>query len=211
MARFGDIMRAEELKAAKDKFDAWLKLDRAAKQAAYATAVGNNKRVNRASRIAYIQPFGAPDKFWYETKALASAAATPAPNTKEENDAGLITLVLTATAPTATTGYVLATVPTGAGNVSARAKKIKFATVKVTERTGAGAPQISRMTGRPYLKYATNTVSSPFGVNSSASDKSEQGARKALRTALLGSTPPDNRFVGFSPQGDIGNIVIASA
>lgn len=212
MARFSDIMRADELKAAKDKLEAWQRLDRAAKRAAYQTAVGDHKRINRASRVGFIQPFGAPEKFWYQAKVLAPASATPEPGTKEENDAALITALLTVISPTATTGYVLAGVPGGAGNISNEAKKVQFAKVKLTERSGTGEPgKLSRMTGMPYMKYRTNTVSTPFGVAAGATDKSEQAARKALRTALLGNPPANNRFVGFTPQGEIGNIVIATA
>ncbi|MEP6517452.1 hypothetical protein [Microcoleus vaginatus] len=212
MARFSDILRADELKAAKDKLEAWQKLDRAAKRAAYQAAVGDHKRLNRASRVGYVKPFGAPDKFWYQTKVLAPASATPEPNTKEENDAALITALLTVVSPTATTGYVLAAVPDGAGNMSAEAKKVQFAKVKLTERTGNGEPgKLSRMTGLPYMKYRTNTVSSSFGVNGAATDKSEQAARKALRDALLGNPPANNRFVGFTPQGEIGDIVIKAS
>lgn len=206
MARFSDILRADELKAAKDKYELWLRLDRAAKQAAYNAAVGDHKRLNRASRVGFVQPFGAPEKFWYKTKVLAPPSETPEPSTKEENDAALITALLTAVSPTAITGYVLGSVPSSAGNMSSEAKKIQFAKVRLTERSGTGEPgKLSRMTGLPYTKYRTNTVSCPFGVDSAATDKSEQAARKALRAAL---TAP-NRFVGFTPQGEIGDIVIA--
>lgn len=212
MARYSDILRADELKAAKDKLEAWQKLSRAAKREAYQTAVGDHKRLNRASRTGFVQPFGAPDKFWYEAKVLAPASATPEPKTKEENDAALITALLTVISPSATTGYVLAGVPGGAGNMSTQAKKVQFAKVRLTERSGAGeSGKISRITGLPYMKYKTNTISTPFGVPAGATDRSEQAARKALRTALLGNPPANNRFVGFTPQGEIGNIVIATA
>lgn len=205
MARMSDIMRADELKAAKDVYDLWLKKSRADKQIAYNLAVGDHKRLNRSSRVGYVQPFGAPDNFWYETKVLAPASETPAPNTKEENDTALITALLTAVAPSATTGYVLGTAPTAANNVSAEARKIQFAKVRLTERTGTGQPgKLSRLTGLPYTKYATNTVSCPFGVNSTSTDKSEQAAQKVLKNALKGA----NKSIGFTPQGDVGNIVI---
>jgi hypothetical protein len=208
MVRMTDILRADELKAAKDKYDLWLKLDQAGKKAAYATAVGDNKRVNRASRTAFIQPFGVPDNFWYETKALAPATEAPTPTPKEINDAALISLVITATITT--TPFVVLSVPEGANNISNRAKKIQFAKVKCTERTGAGADTISRFTGRSYLKYNTNTISSPFRYAGGTTDKTEQAAARVLRTSLLGTTPPGNRFVSFTPQGDVGNIVNAT-
>lgn len=210
MARMSDILRADELKAAKDAYELWLRKSRAEKQAAYIAAVGDHKRVNRSSRRVFIQPFGAPEKFWYETKALAPAALNPPAGTKEENDAALITALLAATAGDA--GYVLLAVPAGANNVSNRAKKIQFAKVKCTERTGEGAAKNSRITGLPYMKYQTNSVSTPFGYKTGTADKSEQAAARAIRSVLLpDASPPPNRFVGFTSQGDVGNIVIAAS
>lgn len=208
MARMTDILRADELKAAKDKYEAWLKLDTVQKKAAYATAVGDHKRVNRASRTVFIQPFGGPDNFWYETKALAPAAAAPAPAPNEENEAGLITAVITATT---TAPFVVLTVPAGANNMSNLARKVQFAKVRCTEKTGSGAPKNSRMTGRPYMKYNTNSISSPFGYASGVVDKTEQGAAKLIRAGLMGANAPAGRSVGFTPQGFVGNIVKAAA
>ena len=207
MARMTDILRADELKAAKDTYELWLKKTRAEKQAAYATAVGDHKRVNRTSRTVYIQPFGSPDNFWYETKAIAPATEAPTPTAKEENDAGLITLVITATT---TAPHVILAVPTGPNNMSNLARKVQFAKVKCTERTGVSEAKLSRMTGLPYTKYNTNTISSPFGYATGIVDKTEQGAAKLIRAGLLGTTPPANRLVGFTSQGNVGNIVKAT-
>ncbi|MEG4108999.1 hypothetical protein [Microcoleus sp. S13_C5] len=208
MARMTDILRADELKLAKTAYETWLKLDRAAKKAAYATAtgVGGGKRANRGSRIVFIQPFGAPDNFWYETKGLAPAADAPAPTTVEESASGLITAVISAT-----TAFTPLVVPAGANNMSNRARKVQFAKVRCTERAaGAGTPTTSRITGLPYTKYNTNTISSPFGMAPGATDKTEQFAARAIRNSLLTGNPA-GRFVSFTSQGDVGNITKAPA
>ena len=200
MARMGDILRADELKLAKDNFDIWLKKSRAEKKALYATAaaVGGGKRVNRGVTPGYIQPFGVGDNFWYETKILAAptAAATPS----EEAATGLITAVVTATA-----GFQVLAVPAGPNNIANLAKKVQFAKVKCTEKTGAGVAATSRLTGLPYTKYNSNTVSSPFGVGDGGATNTEPTAKTAIRNALMAGNPP-GRSVGFTPQGFVGNI-----
>lgn len=197
MARFSDINRADELKAAAVKLDLWRKLDTAAKKAAYAaaTAVGGGKRANRASKVAFVQPFGASDRLWFETKILAPQSESAAPGANEESVGSLITAILTAVNP-----GVFAALPTGGNNMSVQMKKIKLAKVRLTERTGAGIPTTSRMTGRPYTKFNSNTVSCPFGKGGTFSG--EATARGLIRTALLGATP-GGKSVGFSPQGDV--------
>ena len=204
MARFSDIQRADELKLAKDAFDAWLKKSRAEKKALYATAtaVGGGKRVNRGTAPGYIQPFGAPDNFWYETKILAAPTAPATPT--EEAATGLITAVVTATA-----GFQVTAVPAGPTNIANLAKKVQFAKVKCTEKTGAGVAAISRLTGLPYTKYNTNTVSSPFGVGDGGAVNTEPTARTTIRNLLMTGTPA-GRSVGFTSQGFVGNITKAA-
>lgn len=197
MARFSDINRADELKAAAIKLATWRSLDAAAKKAAYtaATAVGNGKRANRSSRTAFIQPFGSSNNIWFETKMLAQSSETPSPDSNEEAVSGLITLLLTAVV----SGFNL-TLPAGAGNISVATKKIQLAKARITEKTGTGVATTSRITGRPYTKFNSNTLSCPYGK--SASFTSEAVARGIIRTTLLGTTP-SGKSVGFTPQGDV--------
>lgn len=198
MARFSDINRADELKAAAIKLAAWRSLDATAKRAAYATAtaIGGGKRANRASQIGFIQPFGDAAKLWIETKILAPPSVTPSPGTSEETVSTLITSVLTAVNP----GISLA-LPDGAGNISVAVKKVQLAKVRLTEKTGAGIPgTVSRMTGFPYTKYNSNTISCPYGKGGTFTG--EAVARGLLRAALLGTTP-NGKSVGFTPQGDV--------
>jgi len=207
MARMQDILRADELKIAKDNFETWLKLDRVAKQAAYtaATAVGGGKRANRGSAVAFIQPFDAPTNFWYETKVLA-APTTPA-TAAEEAATALITAVMAATV-----GFRVAAVPAGPNNVSNLAKKIEFAKVRCTERDGTGIKTQSRITKLPYTKHNSNTISNSFGVGNTtqAVANTEGKARKVIQGLLMAGTPA-GRSVGFKSQGFVGNIVVATA
>lgn len=205
MARMQDILRADELKIAKDNYELWLKLSRAAKIAAYATAagVGGGKRANRGSAMSFIQPFGAPDNFWYEAKVLAAASTPPTAN--EEAAAALITAVISAT-----TGFRLATVPVGPNNVSNLAKKIQFSKVRCTERGSAGTPTTSRITKLPYTKYNSNTISNSFGKGSGTqvANDTEPEAIRAIRGLLMTGTPT-GRSVSFKSQGFVGNIANA--
>lgn len=197
MARFSDINRADELKAAAIKLAAWRALDATAKKASYATAtgVGGGKRANRSSKIGFIQPFGAATKIWYETRVLAPQTETDTPKTNEEAVGNLVTAVLTAIG-----AGISPELPTGAGNTSVAVTKVQFAKVRLTEKTGAETPTNSRITGRPYIKRNSNTVSCPYGKSTTFTD--EATARGLLRTALLGTTP-GGKSVGFTPQGDV--------
>jgi hypothetical protein len=195
MARFSDINRADELQAAATKLRQWRALDTAAKRQAYAASTTEFKRINRASTIAYIQPFGV-NKLFYETKALAFSADTPAPTTKEENDTTLVGNITGALWAKS----IFATIPTGAGNMSVPAKKVKFAKVRVTEQgTGKKNNHTSRFTGRTYTKHETNTLSCPYGKGTSADFASEEKAQAVLRAALKAP----KRTISFSAQGDI--------
>ncbi|MEG4323605.1 MULTISPECIES: hypothetical protein [unclassified Microcoleus] len=205
MARFSDIYRADELKAAATALEAWRRKTAAEKKALYATAaaVGEGKRLNRGSRIGFIQPFGAPDNFWYETKVLALPISPP--GEKEEQDNSLVQAVMTAV-----NSFILESVPTGANNLSNKAKNIVFAKVRCTsKKSGNPAPATSRMTGRPYSKFNTNTASSPFGATSAA--LTEPAAQKIIRGTLMPATPVAGRSVGFSPQGYVGSVTKGSA
>lgn len=194
MARFSDINRADELKAAALVLEAWRKKDAAQKREAYAAAMGDHKRVNRASSTAFIQPFGV-SKLFYETKALAFNADTPAPKEKEENANTLVGVITSAL----WTKAIFSELPSGAGNISVPAKKVKFAKVRVTETgTKTKSNQVSRFTGKVYTKHETNTLSCPYGQGSDTF-ANESKAKDTLRSALKG----EKRTIGFTAQGDI--------
>lgn len=205
MGRYSDINRAEELKKARDAYDLWQKKSRAEKQVAFAatqTETGN-KRSNVGRTIAWIQPFGAPDKFFYETYIPGPPSGDP--TAKEENALALITKVANAARDQ---GKALTTEPVGSNIVIQQARKIQFAKVIYSETGNDIKTVISRITGIPYSYRKTDAVSSNFG-QAASSPISEQATQALLRTTLLGATPTKER-VSFKPQGDI-DVRIAAA
>jgi hypothetical protein len=188
MPRYSDINKAEELLAAKNKLEAWRKLDRAAKRAAY-RAARLGLKVNVGSTQGYIKAFGeVSDNFYWQANLLAVPTNPPKPDVEENNNA-LITRGVTETKPTA-------------ANVTVKkAKKIEFARVICTLPKAQTRATTSRATGLPYTQVETDTVSCPFG-QSTAPNNVEQAVREVIRTALKTSQPTAR--VTFKPQGYVG-------
>lgn len=196
MARYTNVRKADSLKIALTNLQAYEGLSEADKKAAYKTAagIGGAKRVNRSSRLVYIQPFGVNfENLWYATRALAPSANNPAPAGDEESDATLQNLVVGSCA-----NYMSLEYPTKTNASVSPGLKIKFAKVRVTDKTGTPTATFSRITKRPYSKIASNTLSSPFG-NHQTTTGAEAGAVVAIR-ALINATPNANRTISFSPQ-----------
>ncbi|MEG4583439.1 hypothetical protein QUA71_28105 [Microcoleus sp. MON1_C5] len=197
MARFRDIMRADELKAQKNAYEAYLKLSTPEKQAAYAASM-LGKRSNVGRQIGYIRPFGGPDNFYYETKVLAAPAKAPTP--KEQTETSLINTVTTAIIA-ATGKHVVTAVPTGTNLVIKRARKIQFAKVKViVPGSEVRENRSSRFTGKKYTQTEVNSVSCSFGRLDQ--NQNEQDAQTAIINALRSSLP--NATILFTPQGFVG-------
>lgn len=199
MGRFRDINRAEELLAAKNKLDAWRKLDTAAKQAAYkASRLG--LRTNRGSQVGYILPFGETRPFFFETKVLAGSAQGESPTANEENENALITAIVT-TIVGVTNKRVVTTAPTSAGVIIKKARKIQFAKVKVQiPGTAQAREATSRFTGKKYRQTEIKSASCPFGALTGS--ETEQEAQGAVRTAILALLP--TAVITFTPQGFVG-------
>ena len=204
MARYSDIRRADELKAALDKLELWQKKTRAEKQAAYqaqVTALGS-KKANVGRQPAYINPFGQDGKVWFRGSIPADPPTPATPS--EEAAAAEITAVITAV--TGATKRALLATPQTANAQIHNGKKVPFAKVIYTT-TGAGMSTKSRITDLPYYHVNTTSVSSSFGQASEA-DK-EQAARTNLRTVLIGSAT--NKRVSFKPQGNIDVLIVGAA
>lgn len=196
MARYTNIRKADSLKIALTNLQAYEGLSEEDKKTAYKAAalVGNAKRVNRSSRLVYIQPFGASfSNLWYITKALAPSTDNPTPDVNEENDTTLQGVVVNSCAP-----YMSPTYPTKANASVSPGLKIKFAKVRVTDKTGNPTPTTSRITKRPYSKINSNTLSSPFGNHQTTAGE-EAGAVAAIRALVIASGVA-KRTVSFSPQ-----------
>jgi len=197
MARYSDINRAEELMAAKTKLEAWRKLDKAAKAAAY-KAARLGLKINVGAGPGYIKAFGEiSENFYWEAKILAVPTAPPKPDV-EENNNSLITNVRAAVIGA---GGALETRPTGANVTVKRARKIELARVLCTLPKAQSKNTTARTTGLPYTQVETDTVSCPFG-QSTAPNNVEQAVREAIRTALKTSQPTAR--VSFKPQGYVG-------
>ncbi|MCC3410011.1 MAG: hypothetical protein JGK17_31645 [Microcoleus sp. PH2017_10_PVI_O_A] len=195
MGRYSDINRAEELLAAKNKLEAWRKLDGPAKKAAYKTS-RLGLRTNIGRQVGYIKPFGTSANFWYETKVLAPPDDPATPN--EENETSLITTLVSAIIG-ATGKRVLTATPTGANLIIKKAKKIEFAKVRVQASSGNSREATSRFTGNKYRQQEVKSVSCSFGM---IGDENEQTAREAIRAALKTALP--TAIISFTPQGFVG-------
>ncbi len=197
MARYSDINRAEELLAAKNKLEAWRKLDKAAKAAAY-RAARLGLKINVGFSPGYIKAFGeTSDNFYWEAKLLAVPTAPPKADVEENNNA-LVTSVRTAVI---SAGAAAETKPTGTNVTVKKARKIELARVLCTLPKTQTKQTVSRTTGRPYTLVETDTVSCPFGA-STAPNNVEASVREAIRTALKTSQPTAR--VSFKPQGYVG-------
>jgi hypothetical protein len=195
MGRFSNINRAEELLAAKNKLDAWRKLDKAAKQAAY-KAARMGLRTNIGRQVGYIQPFGTTGNFWYETKVLSPPQDPATPN--EENETSLINSIVAAIVG-ATGKRVITTVPTGANLIIKKARKIEFAKVRVQLTSGASRETTSRFTAGKYRQIESKSASCSFGAIGA---ESEQTAQAAIIAAIKATLP--TAIITFVPQGFVG-------
>lgn len=196
MARFSDIERAEELLAAKNQLETWRKLDRAAKQTAYAASMLGG-RTNVGRQIGWIKPFGETNNFWFETKVLAAPETPPTP--KEKTEISLIN-TLTGAIVAATGKRVSTTAPTGTNLVIKRARKIQFARVKViVPGNEVRESRVSRFTGIKYRQREVNSVSCVFGM---LDTETEQAAQNAIRASLKTALP--TAIISFVPQGFVG-------
>lgn len=194
MARYSDINRADELKAAAAKLDIWRKLSRTDKKALYQTTMtaNNSKRANVGRKIGFIQPFIPSTKVFFETKVLAPAPDVPLPS--EQAVTGLINDLVSAIG-----ARVIEAPPTTAATVIFPGRNVKFAKALLSEYgalKSGGA--VSRITGLPYSYRENSTVSCSFGR--ATATETEPAARIAIRAAITAS---DTKVIRFRIQGDV--------
>ncbi len=195
---FSLIKKADELKAAKDAYDAWLKLPLEQKQQKYEQQKSQtqNPRSNVDQQVGYIIPFGVDQakKIYVRTKILAGGS-TPAEGEEPATD-----LISKVTAAVITAKYALTATPTSAGVITVELNKPKFAKVKLQQIDRTARKTItSRITGRPYTYRKTDSVSCSFGQEEGGSTDYES-CRKAIRTALATG---DQYKVYFTSQGEV--------
>lgn len=199
-SRFSDINRGPALKDAYDKLEAWRKLDPAAKRNAYnAVKKPAAARVNAERVKAYIQPFGATKEgIYYETKVPAVT------QTAEDGVGGggqeVATLLLALIANRFTS-----VAPAGATDVTIEIPKFRFAQVRASRRSTSAADKnvnaVSRLTGRPYTRYRSDSMSAPFGKGGGQTDYfAAVNAMKGIAAYNTFANVKGNT-IGFRPEG----------
>lgn len=195
-AKYSDINRGPALNDAYNKLESWRKLDPAAKRNAYnGVKKPPAERVITERVLAWIQPFGATkDGIYYETRV-------PAANQTAEGGVGgagqaVATLLLALIA-----GRFSATAPAGATDVIIEIPKFQFAQVRAAQRTGTANPNaVSRITGRPYTRWRSDSMSANFGKSATQNDFYESvKAIKALSQYTTFANAKGNT-IGFRPE-----------
>lgn len=196
MGRYNDLNRAEKLMAAKNKLEAWRKLDAATKSANY-KAARLGLKLNVGWQWGYIKPFGETGNFFWEARILAVPTAAPKAGI-EENNNSLITNVRNAVLASAN---IVIEKPTTANTSIKRAKKIQFARVLCSVPKTQTKPAISRITGRPYTLVESDTASCAFGQGATTGT-TEVVAKGLIQQSLKGLQPTER--ISFKPQGYVG-------
>lgn len=191
-AKYSDINRGPELQNLYNKLQDWRKLDPVQKQAAYrAVAKPAAERVKTEYVKSWIRPFSAArDDIYYETKIPAGT------QTGEGQD--VATLIRTLLA-----GRFTETAPAGATDTLIVIPKFSFAKVRVSRRTGdtGNANAVSRLTGKPYTRWRSNSMSGNFGKSATQSDYYE--SVKEIKGLAAYKTFDDVRgnTINFKPEG----------
>lgn len=191
MGRYGDINRGPELNLAYQERQAWLAKSADQKQTAYkSVAKPRTDRVKPEKVPAYVRPFNVTKEgIYYEARGLAAVQAGAGSNV-----AGVARTIvgtrLVYDAPGAATDTIIPI------------KKYRFAKISLSQRTGnADENAKSRITGRPYTRYRSDNVSSPFGKLTA--DVNYQNAVQELKDTAAYKTfvAAVGNSIGFTPEG----------
>jgi hypothetical protein len=191
MGRYGDINRGPELNKAYLERQTWLQKSAEQKQTAYkSVAKPRTDRVKPERVPGYIRPFNlTKEGVFYEARGLA-AAQTGAGST------------LAGTARSIIEPRLLYDAPTGATDTIIDIPRYRFAKMSLSLRTGNGDDTAtSRITGRPYTRYRSDNVSTPFGrltADVNYQDAVQEIKDKAPYKAFVATA--GNR-IGFTPEG----------
>ena len=191
--RFSDILRADELKAAKDEYEKWMKLSRAEKKAAYNAVItaSGNQRTARQTTPCFVRIYGDTDAIKVYTVSQKITGSTAGEGTESSSAlaSSLVTLLKDYTHETAAAEK----------SITIKLKRGDLALCKLSkEKTGAIHNGTSRFTKIPYRTRLRDTISQRFGqkaANSSYfSDKTN--ITKAVNKL-------DGYSVSFEAQGNI--------
>lgn len=189
MARYSDIVRGPELKAAYDRLLLWQAKTKAEKQTAY-TAAKQGTRIEVARVSAWLQPFGAPSTVMLQLKAPEQA---PTNGTAQ----ALVAAIKTG-------DRVKYTQPTTAGLTILKIPKAKLAKVFLTERTvTATTESASRITGDMYKHHTTDSVSARFGQSSATDSYADATAAMRAVAAVKTITDKVGCSIRFVPQATV--------
>lgn len=160
-AKYSDINRGPELQNLYNKLQDWRKLDPAQKRTLFqSVAKPKTERVLTEFAQSWIRPFSAAkNDIYYETQIPAAAQAG------EGQD--LATLIRTLL-----TGRFTQVAPALATDTLIVVPKFNFAKIRVSKRTGdtGNAAAISRITGKPYTRWRSNSMSGSFGKSLTQDD-----------------------------------------
>ncbi len=191
--RFSDILRADELKAAKDEFEKWMKLSRAEKKAAYNAVItaSGNQRTARNTESCYVRIYGDTEAIKVYTLSQKVTGSTAGEGTESSSAlaSSLVTLL---------TNYTHAS-PAEEKSITIKLRRGLLASCKLSkEKTGAIYNGTSRFTKIPYRTRLKDTISQRFGQKTAGSsyfsDKTD--ITKAVNAL-------DGYFVSFETQGNI--------
>lgn len=195
-AKYSDINRGPALNDAYNKLESWRKLDPAAKRNAYnGVKKPAAERVITERVLAWIQPFGATkDGIYYETRV-------PAANQTAEGGVGGAGQAVASLLLALIAGRFSPTAPAGATDVIIEIPKFQFAQVRASQRTGTSNPNaVSRLTGRPYTRWRSESMVANFGKSASQTDF--YAAVKAIKGLSQYTTFANAKgnTIGFRPE-----------
>ncbi|BAY22371.1 hypothetical protein NIES2100_21340 [Calothrix sp. NIES-2100] len=193
MGKYSDIRRGVELNAALTKLRAWEDLSRTAKQTLYKAQRSNATRVKPNRVKGYVESFGLVGRIFLPVKLLSGTQST---------DTTLIGIVRTAVSTSSRTRDNGFTAPTGSvlldGLNGYKAAKLSL-TDRGSEITGEQAK--SRITDTAYKRYATKSVSSPFGAEADGTETYAEAVaaisdQQPIKTFLAS----EGNRVSFTPE-----------
>jgi hypothetical protein len=191
MGRYTDIQRGPELNKAYEEYQDWLKKTADQKATAYkGVAKAKTDRVKPEKIPAYLKPFNLTNEnIFYETRGLREAQTGAGAN-------------VAGTARTLAGTRIVYASPTGATDVVIYVPRYRFAKITVSQRTGNPDENAkSRITGRPYTRYRTDNVSTPFGkLDADINYQDVVQTIKAQAAYKNFVAAPGNR-IGFTPEG----------
>ena len=191
-AKYSDINRGPELQNLYNKLQDWRKLDPAEKRTLYrSVAKPAAERVKTEFVTSWVRPFSAArNDIYYETQIPSVT------QTGEGQD--IATLIRTLLA-----GRFVQVAPAGATDTLIVIPKFSFAKVRVSKRAGdsGNVNATSRLTGKPYTRWRSNSMQGNFGKSDTQSDYYESVKTIKGLTAYTDFDNVRGNTISFRPEG----------